>query len=133
MLTTFLFTFDWKFGKIYNSLTLVEFPLADEGSGDGGLAVIPGSHRANFPLPEKLSSYEGQREYVKEVHTQAGHAIIFTEALTHGTLVWQGAHQRRTLIYKYSPGFQALAAGYHQVHAPAYLLDMTDEERAMLG
>ena len=24
-------TYHWKFGKIYNSLTLVEFPLADEG------------------------------------------------------------------------------------------------------
>jgi len=107
--------------------------LADEGPGDGGLALIPGSHKANFPLPEKLSFYEAQREYVREVHTQAGDAIIFTEALTHGTLVWQGAHQRRTLIYKYSPGFQALAAGYHQAQAPDYLLDMTDEERAMLG
>jgi hypothetical protein len=114
-------------------LIAMDIQLADEGPGDGGLAVIPGSHKANFPLPEKLSFYEAQREYVKEVHTQAGDAIVFTEALTHGTLVWQGAHQRRTLIYKYSPGFQALAAGYHQAHAPDYLLDMTDEERAMLG
>ena len=47
--------------------------------------------------------------------------------------MWQGAHQRRTLIYKYSPGFQAVAAGYHQAQAPDYLLDMPDEERAMLG
>ena len=44
-----------------------------------------------------------------------------------------GAHQRRILLYKYLPGFQALAACYRQAHAPDYLLDMTDEERATLG
>ena len=99
---------------MFCGLTAVEFQLADEGPGDGGLAVIPGSHKANFPLPEKLSLYEEHREYVKEVHSQAGDAIIFTEALTHGTLVWQGEHQRRSLIYKYSPSFQAHAPGYHQ-------------------
>ena len=126
-------TYAFKHGKMFCGLTVVEFQLADEGPGDGGLALIPGSHKANFPLPEKLSFYEAQREHVKEVHTQAGDAIIFTEALPHGTLVCQGAHQRRTLIYKYSPGFQAVAAGYHQAQAPDYLLDMTDEERAMLG
>jgi hypothetical protein len=74
-------TYAFKFGKMFCGLTVVEFQLADEGPGDGGLAAIPGSHKANFPLPEKLSFYEVQREYVKEVHTQAGDAIIFTEAL----------------------------------------------------
>ena len=118
---------------MFCGLTVVEFQLADEGPGDGGLAVIPGSHKTNFPLPEKLSLYEEHREYVKEVHSQAGDAIIFTEALTHGTLVWQGEHQRRSLIYKYSPSFQAHAPGYHQTQVPDYILDMSDEERAMLS
>ncbi len=67
------------------------------------------------------------------LHSQAGDALIFTEALTHGTLVWQGEHQRRSLIYKYSPFFQAHAPGYHQTQIPDYILDMSDEERAMLS
>ena len=126
-------TYTFKYGQMFCGLTAVEFQLADEGPGDGGLAVIPGSHKANYPLPEKLSLYEEHREYVKEVHSQVGDAIIFTEALTHGTLVWQGEHQRRTLIYKYSPSFQAHAPGYHQTQVPDYILDMSDEERAMLS
>ena len=73
-------TYTFKFGQMFCGLTVVEFQLADEGPGDGGLAVIPGSHKANFPLPEKLSLYEEHREYVKEVHSQAGDAIIFTES-----------------------------------------------------
>ena len=125
-------TYTFKYGQMFCGLTAVEFQLADEGPGDGGLAVIPGSHKANYPLPEKLSLYEEHREYVKEIHSQVGDAIIFTEALTHGTLVWQGEHQRRTLIYKYSPSFQAHAPGYHQTQVPDYILDMSDEERAML-
>ena len=126
-------TYTFKYGQMFCGLTVVEFQLADEGPGDGGLAVIPGSHKANYPLPEKLSLCEEHREYVKEVHSQAGDAIIFTEALTHGTLVWQGEHQRRSLIYKYSPSFQAHAPGYHQTQVPDYILDMSDEERAMLS
>jgi hypothetical protein len=30
--------------------------------------------------------------------------VLFTEALVHGTLPWRGPHDRRTLLYKYSPG-----------------------------
>ncbi len=29
--------------------------------------------------------------------------LIFTEALIHGTMPWRAAHERRTLLYKYSP------------------------------
>jgi hypothetical protein len=35
--------------------------------------------------------------------------VIFTEALTHGTLPWRGKHQRRTLFYKYHQPMMAWA------------------------
>jgi hypothetical protein len=41
---------------------------------------------------------------VKQISAPAGSAVIFTEALTHGTLPWKGAQQRRSILYKYSPG-----------------------------
>jgi ectoine hydroxylase-related dioxygenase (phytanoyl-CoA dioxygenase family) len=117
---------------MFCGLTVVEFQLAHEGPGDGGLAVVPASHKANYAMPARLSLYEEHREYVKEVHTEAGDAIIFTEALTHGTLVWNGDHQRWSLLYKYSPSFQAHAPGTHQAVVPDYILDMSEQERAML-
>ena len=125
-------TYMWQYDKMYCGLTVVEFQLADEGPGDGGLAIVPNSHKTNFPLPQSLSFYEDYQEYVMEVHTSAGDAILFTEALTHGTLVWQGEHQRRSLIYRYSPGFQACAPGYHEAVLPENLQDMTEEQRALL-
>ena len=39
---------------------------------------------------------------------------MFTEALTHGTLPWRARYERRSLIYKYSPGNSA----YSQVEWP---------------
>ena len=125
-------TYMWQYDKMFCGLTVVEFQLADEGPGEGGLAVVPNSHKANFPLPTSLSFYEEHREYVKEVHVQAGDVVLFTEALTHGTLVWQGEHQRRTLIYKYSPGFQAHAPGYHKAVLPDNLQGLSAEQSALL-
>ncbi len=125
-------TYMYQFGKIYCGLTVVEFILADEGPGDGGLALVPCGHKANFPMPKSLSLYEEYQEYVKEVHIEAGDVVLFTEALTHGTLVWQGEHQRRALIYRYSPGFQHVAKGFHQAAHPDFIKDMTEEQRAMM-
>jgi hypothetical protein len=48
---------------------------------------------------------------VTEVHGKAGDAIIFSETCTHGTLPWTAAHQRRAILYKYSPGHLAYAGG----------------------
>jgi hypothetical protein len=39
-------------------LTVAEYLLADEGPGDGGFAVVAGSHKANLPMPKSLSLME---------------------------------------------------------------------------
>ncbi|MBN98282.1 MAG: hypothetical protein CME16_03395 [Gemmatimonadetes bacterium] len=126
-------TYMYKQGRIFCGMTVVEFMLADEGPGDGGLAIVPGGHKSNFPLPRGLHHYEEYQDYVKEIHCKAGDAVIFSEATTHGTLKWQAEHQRRTLIYRYSPRFQALARGFHaDMSYPAYVEDMTGEQRQLM-
>ena len=125
-------TYLQQFDRIQCGLTVVEFALADEGPGDGGLGVIPCSHKTNFPLPRSLANYEQYQDYIKDVHVEAGDVVIFTEALTHGTLVWKGEHQRRCLLFKYSPRFQYVAKGYHEARVPDFMQDMTDEQRAMM-
>ena len=40
-------------------------------------------------------------------------AIVFTEALSHGTLPWTGAGERRTLFYKYSTHPSSWSAAYY--------------------
>lgn len=90
-------------GRIYNGLTAVAYELNDVHPGDGGFACIPGSHKSNLPLPEEWRNLEFPPACVQAVTLKAGSAIIFTEALTHGTLPWRGKSERRTLFYKYSP------------------------------
>ena len=92
----------FKDGRIYCGLTVVEFMLADEGSGDGGLGLIPGSHKANLACPHTMKLYQQYQQYVVEVNAKAGDAVVFTETLTHGTLPWKAKHQRRALLYKFS-------------------------------
>jgi hypothetical protein len=53
---------------------------------------------------------------------------VFTEALTHGTLPWQHDEQRRTLLYKYSPGNSA----YSNVRWPDELLASCTERQRLL-
>ncbi len=122
----------FKNGRIYTGLTVAEYLLADEGPGDGGVAVVAGSHKANLPCPQSMKLWENHHEHVIEVHGKAGDVVLFTETLTHGTLPWKGQHQRRALLYKFSPAFQAYSGGAHQVAYPDYIEAMTEEQQAVM-
>jgi hypothetical protein len=91
-------------GKIYCGLTVATYALTDVPEGTGGLAVIPGSHKSNFRVPEDIRTFERASPLVRQIPTRAGDCIIFTERLIHGTLPWQGPGIRRTLFFKYAPG-----------------------------
>ncbi len=122
----------FKNDRIYTGLTVVEYLLADEGPGDGGVAVISGSHKANLPCPQNVRNWDAHQQYVTEIHAKAGDAVIFTETLTHGTLPWNGEHQRRALLYKFSPGFQAYSPGAHTISYADYIDEMTPEQRQVM-
>lgn len=86
---------------IHTGLVAVQWAVSDHAPGDGGFCCIPGSHRAHYPTPSTVGS---THPLVREVPLQPGDVVMFTEALTHGTLPWTAGHQRRSVLYKYSPG-----------------------------
>ncbi|GIX06450.1 MAG: hypothetical protein KatS3mg115_0853 [Candidatus Poribacteria bacterium] len=94
-------------GQMYNGLTVALWTLVDVGPEDGGFCCIPGSHKANFPLPRDVRSYEACLDWIHQPTLQAGDVLIFTEALTHGTLPWKAPHDRRAVLLKYAPGHEA--------------------------
>jgi hypothetical protein len=59
----------------------------------------------------------GLAEVVRPVTCSAGDAIIFTEALTHGTLPWNSKSQRRTIFLKYTHHAMAWGAGRYDPDA----------------
>ena len=95
-----------------NGLMVLSYALSDAGADDGGFAVVPGSHKANLPVPKRFISLEETGPWVVRVPVQAGDAILFSEACTHGTWPWRAKHERRSLLYKYAPGHTAWAAPY---------------------
>jgi ectoine hydroxylase-related dioxygenase (phytanoyl-CoA dioxygenase family) len=122
----------FKDGRMHNGLIVVAWQLADAGPGDGGLCVVPGSHKANLPAPRSLRLYEEHQQVVTQIAAKAGDVVIFTEALTHGTLPWTAKHQRRSLLFRYSPGNMAYDKTYLPSW-PAEILDGLDErERGVL-
>lgn len=68
----------FKAGRIYSGLIVCEFFLADEPPGAGGLAIVPGSHKSELPLPRGLSRMEKHAHVVSEIPARAGDVVIFT-------------------------------------------------------
>lgn len=118
-------------GNIHSGLMVVAYNLRDVGPGDGGFAAVPGSHKANYPYPPEWIELDvpGGRPFVDAVTGPAGTAVVFTEAMTHGTLPWRGAGERRTIFYKYSPHPVSWSARYYDADRWP---DLTDRQRAIL-
>jgi hypothetical protein len=84
---------------------------------------------------------EHLRDFVKQAACKAGDAVIFTEATMHSTLPWTAEHQRRSVLFRYSPANSAHAGGRHafddefrvgDAWAPGWLDGLTDAQRAVL-
>ena len=97
---------------MYNGLIVVSYALGDVNAGDGGFAAVPGSHKSNLPCPDNIKQLERLGPWVVQASQPAGSAILFTESLTHGTWPWNSDRERRSLLYKYSPGHMAWSSTY---------------------
>jgi ectoine hydroxylase-related dioxygenase (phytanoyl-CoA dioxygenase family) len=117
-------------GRPRSGLVVVAYNLCDVNPGDGGFGCVPGSHKANLPFPDEWRELEQDLDgLVRPVTGPAGTAILFTEAMTHGTLPWRGAGERRTLFLKYDPGPIAYGAAFYDRDRWS---DLTPRQRAIL-
>ncbi len=117
-------------GKMHCGLTVVAWQLADVKPGDGGFCLIPGSHKGNVACPKDVRHYEKFQELVKPITCKAGDVVIFTEAVTHGTLPWKAKHQRRTLLIRYTAANLAYSTSYQrydEVHK-----GLNEDQRAVM-
>ncbi|BAZ38350.1 hypothetical protein NIES4101_42870 [Calothrix sp. NIES-4101] len=130
--------YEFKHGKMYNGLTAVAYELNDVNQGEGGFGCIPGSHKSNYPCPQAWLNLEQPHHCVQTVPVKAGSAIIFTEALTHGTVPYKVkkdnfkdnfAESRTTIFYKYSPQISAWARYYYDADN---FSDLTPLQRQIL-
>jgi len=105
--------YDTREGRIYCDDFVIFTYFDDVYPGDGGLLVVPGSHKAAFPRPatffngDRLDENEPLPPGVVNVTPKAGDVIIMTEMVAHGTLQWRPTDRtRRTLVLRYRPQFK---------------------------
>ena len=92
--------------------------LTDIGPGDGATMVIPGSHKSNFIHPH----YDQHRmahgasvdgiEGAIELQMKAGDALLFVDALAHGSAKRINPGNRRIIVYRYGPSWGNFRHGY---------------------
>ena len=118
-------------GRIHSGLLVVSWALTDLPDGEGGFVCVPGSHKANFPCPREVAAVDGAPPNTcVQVPMQAGDAILFTEAMTHGARAWNAPFTRRSLLFKYMPGHMAWSPGAPLT--PGLLEVLTPRQRKML-
>lgn len=100
-------------GRFFNGLISVAFELFDTFANDGGFCCIRGTHKSNLNLPQAwVDLSQGVHPCITRVPARPGDAIVFTEALIHGTLPWTVDDKRQTLFYKFSPHGTTWSADY---------------------
>ncbi|WP_189425188.1 phytanoyl-CoA dioxygenase family protein [Devosia pacifica] len=99
-------------GKFHCGQVNVLVALNDIGPGDGATMVIPGSHKSNLRHPQTVAvdkrdeptSVDGIAGAV-EVHLKAGDALMFVDAIMHGSARRTNPGQRRMTVYRYGPSW----------------------------
>jgi hypothetical protein len=111
--------------------------LTDIGPGDGATMVIPGSHKSNFPHPHfekhrmfgEQASVDGAVGAI-EVHMKTGDALLFVDAIAHGSARRTNPGTRRIVVYRYGPSWGNFRHGYQP--SPELLERLTPPQRQIV-
>lgn len=93
-----------KSNKIFNGLTGVLYALSDMHAGVSHFCCIPASHRANFVVPDEYRNPKAN-PLLKHVFLDKGDALIFSEALVHGTYHVDSGELRRAIFARYTNSY----------------------------
>jgi hypothetical protein len=109
--------------------------LTDIGPGDGGTMIIPGSHKSNIAHPNAKQDWANlpnmdALEGAVEVHLNKGDALLFVDALAHGSSTRTNPGERRVVIYRYGPTWGSTRHGF--VYSQELLNRLTPARRKIL-
>ncbi len=105
--------FRYHNGRFQCGMINILMAFNDIGPGDGATMVVPGSHKSHFQNPQfemarmdpkKGGSVDGVEDAI-EVHLEAGDALLFVDALSHGSAKRVNEGERRIVVYRYGPSW----------------------------
>ncbi len=106
--------------------------LNDIGAGDGATMAVPGSHKQNL-TPPFYDDVRGETledvPNAKEVHLDAGDAMLFVDCLMHGSAKRTNPGERRFAVFRYGPSWGVTRRGYEP---SATLLDRLSDEQSTI-
>jgi ectoine hydroxylase-related dioxygenase (phytanoyl-CoA dioxygenase family) len=105
-------------GQIRHNLLNLMYAMHDIDPGGGGLKVIPGSHKSNYPRVRGMDV----SDMLVELSMKAGDVLLFSHDMGHCSLNESDA-VRRTVMYTYCPGVISNSFGgdtlYDRIHETA--------------
>lgn len=125
--------FRWQTGTWAVGQINILMALSDIGPGDGATTIVPGSHKSHLSHPQRNweAGIGGDRAIgMREVHLNAGDALMFTDGLCHGSLPRTNAGERRVLIYRYAP--HLLASRMNYIPSEELMARLTPQRRAVV-
>jgi ectoine hydroxylase-related dioxygenase (phytanoyl-CoA dioxygenase family) len=97
-------------GSLYCTNFIIFPYLDDVYEGDGGLFLVPGSHRGSFNRPRGMKMFDWQGHPAPapagalDICPKAGSYVIMTEATTHAATPWTPTDRvRRAFALRYQP------------------------------
>jgi hypothetical protein len=123
-------TYHCQNDEIFSLCTKVVYPMLNHLPEDGCFAAIPGSHKANFKRP--YGNHPAENPPLIPVDAAPGDAVIFTEALTHGSLVNTSKRRRRTIYYCYSVGYMPDWSKFGLNFTPGFLDTLSPRQREIV-
>lgn len=127
--------FRYQNGRFHCGQINILMALTDIGPGDGATMVIPASHKSNFVHPDvadyqmkggEVRSVDGMEGAI-EVHLNAGDAILFVDAIAHGSAKRVNPGERRIVVYRYGPSWGNFRHPYQVT--PEFLERLTPRRR----
>jgi len=119
-------------GQMWTTLLAASVQLCDHAPGDGGFAIVRGSHKLNLPVPDDVANgLGGISEHLFQPTTKAGDVVLWSEATVHGATPWRAAHERRIALYRFAPANMGYGRGYLS-HPPEGVASMTPAQRAVV-
>lgn len=86
--------------RVHSGLVAVQYALTDTGEAASHFCCIPGSHRGNFPVPERYREIP-DNPMLRHPTLCTGDALVFSEAMVHGTYVVPESGPRRAVYARY--------------------------------
>lgn len=105
--------------------------LTDVGAGDGGTAVIAGSHKMAWAQDEMIEAARQDPRLVHPITAPAGSVLLFAESLIHSGTRIRGDRERVILVTGYVPPMLREWPG-NEIR-PEFLQTLPDDVRPLLS